>query len=389
MNGVNIPEIVIVNSIGVLLMIYLRMTRIDNMENRYAGEKLFDILIWITIGGCLTEMLTFLIDGRLFPGGRVISYLTNSLCFLGTCSVGFLWCLYVDFRIYNNIRRMRKIAVLLVMPLIVESVMLLINLSGAGLIFTVSESNVYQRGSMTWIAYLILFFYFFYSIATVKRSGKNSLYLQFFPVFYFVVPCMVGTIVQGMLYGISVGWTSVAIAFLFVHIQIQARNSFVDSLSGLFNRRYLDCILSQFKRSARRQLYGIMIDVNDFKKINDAYGHSNGDDAIRSIGRILSDSVTEKAIAIRYAGDEFMILVQAEQEEAVLEIMERVERNLKIFNVSGEAPYTLSFAMGYSRFDELSGNMERFLAEMDEAMYTEKQRYYEQSGMDRRRKREK
>ena len=201
--------------------------------------------------------------------------------------------------------------------------------------------------------------------------------MRFFPTSYFVIPCMAGTIVQGIFYGITVGWTSVAMAFVFVYIQMQALNIFEDSLSGLYNRRYMDCILSQAKRNARVEIFGIMIDVNDFKQINDVYGHSKGDQAIQDIGSILSDSVPNRGLAIRYAGDEFIILLRTDDEKLVKQTISVINQNVEEFNRLKKEPYTLSFAVGYSRFDSETGSIEEFLSEMDREMYRAKQKHYE------------
>lgn len=388
LNTVNIAEIIIVNSIGIILMIFLRVSRIENAEKRLLGDKLFDVMIWITVFGCLAEILTFLIDGKIFAGSRILSYALNSFCFIGTCSVGFLWCLFVEYRIYNSVKRIRKRAKILAIPFIVDIVMNLINLNGCGIIFRISKDNVYQRGSMVATVYIILFIYFTYSLCLVDRSKKSDLRIQFFPVYYFVVPCILGTIVQGLVYGITLGWTAVAIAFMFVHIETQSLNSFVDSLSGLYNRSYMDCILSQVKRNPKAHVFGIMIDVNDFKQINDRYGHAQGDQAIRAVGRILSESLEEEGIAVRYAGDEFIILLRTEKEEAVKKTIELIEEKTEAFNHLDKESYKLSLAMGYSEFDAESGDVEAFLTKMDQEMYAAKQQHYQNGGRERRKRKD-
>lgn len=385
MNTGNLPEILIVNGIGIFLMVFLRLTRIENTEKRFIGDQIFDTMIWITVFGCLAEILTFLIDGHIFYGCRVISYILNSFCFIGTCGVGFLWCLFVDFLIYNNFSRLKEKARILVIPFIVDLVLNVVNYTGCGIIFWISEDNVYERGTLVLIPYLILFLYFIYSIFLVDRSKKIGLHIRFFPVYYFVIPCIIGTVIQGMAYGITIGWTSVAIAFIFVYIQTQSLNALVDPLSGLYNRRYMDCILSQFKQNMKNCIYGIMIDVNDFKKINDQCGHSQGDDAIRRIGAILNDSISENGLAIRYAGDEFILFIRTDEEQDVIEIMKQVEENVKKFNQMELAPYKLSLAMGYSCYEPSTGSVEQFLASMDEKMYETKRKYYQQANVDRRR----
>ena len=384
MNLVNMTEILIVNFIGVILMVFLLLTRIENIEKRFAGDILFDTMIWITIAGCLVEILTFVVDGKIFPLCREVSYLLNSFCFIGTGSLGFMWCLYVDFRIFNNTSRMQRKAKFLMIPFAADMLLILINMSGCGVIFTISEDNVYHRGSLVLVTYVVLFFYFIYSIFLVDHSKKSGIHIRFLPVYYFVIPCIFGTVIQGMLYGVTIGWTSVAVILLFTYIETQSQNTFVDELSGLYNRRYMDCALSQIRRNARYAVYGIMIDVNDFKRINDVYGHSKGDDAIRNIGRILSDSVPDDAMIIRYAGDEFIILIRTDNEEIVKKTIQHVEENAEMFNNSLTEPYTLTFAMGYSKMDPSSGDIEKFLSAMDERMYAAKRNHYENTSADRR-----
>ena len=386
MDSGNMAEIIIVNGIGIFLMVFLLLTRIENVEKRFAGDKIFDSMIWITIVGCGVEAATFFIDGKVFFGCRVLSYILNSFCFLGTGLLGFLWCLFVDFRIFNSVRRMRKKAKVLAIPFAIDVVLVLINLTGCGIIFTVSENNVYERGSLVFMTYLILFLYFIYSLFLVDTSKKGGLHLRFFPVYYFVIPCMLGTVIQGMVYGITIGWTSVAIAFIFVSIQTQSLNALVDPLSGLYNRIYMDCIISQFKQNMKYCIYGIMIDVNDFKRINDVYGHSKGDDAIRAIGMILTDSIPDNGLAIRYAGDEFIVFIRTDREEFVQKIMGQVEENVEKFNSLEEEPFRISLAMGYSRYEPSSGNVEQFLSAMDEKMYEAKTQHYQQGNVDRRRR---
>lgn len=381
----NFSEIFIVNGIGIFLMIFLLVTRIENTKERHLDDRIFNIMIWLTIAGCLAEALSFMIDGKSFAGNRALSYFLNSFCFVGTCNVGFLWCLYMDLRVFHDISKMRKQAKFLIVPLLINLAMNLINLNGCGIVFTISEDNVYTRGSLVSVAYIVLFFYFIYSIFLVDFSKKKTLNIKFFHAFYFIIPCMLGTIIQGTFYGITLGWASVSIALLFVYIQKQSLNAFVDSLSGLYNRRYMDCILSKSRNDAL-PLYGIMMDVNGFKQINDTYGHSIGDQALRIIGKILLESMPDQGIAIRYAGDEFLLLLHTDDEAVVKATMQLIREQADKFNATHSQPFTLSLAMGYSKFDSSTGNTEKFLSDLDEGMYAAKQLHYQQSGIDRRKR---
>jgi PAS domain S-box-containing protein len=85
-----------------------------------------------------------------------------------------------------------------------------------------------------------------------------------------------------------------------------------DHLTGLFNRRYMEETLKrELLRAARKKLSlgFIMLDVDDFKRFNDTYGHAAGDAVLRELGNLLLGHVRGEDIACRYGGDEFIIVL--------------------------------------------------------------------------------
>lgn len=359
----NIPEILVANGTGIILVVFLFLLRVRNSETKQTGAVLYDGMLAVTLVALVTETISFLIDGQPFRGCYTLVVLTNTLCTGSTVLVGFLWCLFVDFRIYRSTRRLHRKILTLGIPLLLVQILIVINLFGTGLIFHVSAENVYSRGPLNFLLYATLFFYFAESIYRVTRSKQTGITIEFFPVFYFVIPCILGTVVQGIFYGLSTGWLAVAVAMVFIHIQLQNINTFVDETSGLFNRKYMNFYLEKAHKTNPRQLYGIMMDVNDFKKINDRYGHSMGDRAIREIGKILSASLPEDAVAIRMAGDEFVILLSRGNGKMLEDTRAAIEDGLRHFNQTTTAPFKLSFSMGLVRYNGRS--TESFLNELD------------------------
>lgn len=381
MNTVNLQEILIVNGLGIVIMFFLLLMRHREGRKDNYKEKLYDAMIWLTITECVVETLTFVLDHRMYPGCIAIAYILNTICFVGTSLIGFLWCLYVDLRIFNRLYRVREKIKYLILPFFAFVIIALVNLNGCGILFTISKDNVYQRGKYVWIIYVVLLFYFIYSVSLVDRFKKNGLYIHYFPTFYFVIPCVVGVMIQALSYGIALGWISVALALLFVYVQLQSLNAVVDTLSGLYNRRYLDNLLAYLQRNSKiTTVYGIMMDVNGFKQINDNFGHSVGDDALQNIGQILSDTIPNCGIAIRYAGDEFIILLNTVSETVVKDTMQHLQQNIETFNRLGKHKYQLSLSMGYERYDTQTGDAERFLFTMDKRMYEAKEKYYASVG---------
>lgn len=372
---IKIEEIFVANGTAILMMFFLLWCRKKNRESIHTEDKIYDGMCIINLLGALFETMTFLVDGKSFAGCRVINYITNSFCFAGTVSIGLLWSLYVDLRIYRNYRRTFRRAAILMLPWLVEAVAIVFTLFGAGVLFRISESNVYQRSNGAILGYISLIIYFSYSIYLVYHSKTEGINLNFFPVFYFVGPCLAGVLIQFFFYGITTSWVSVAIALTFVQMQSYAENLYMDELSGLYNRRYLNAVLAEKENMGGKSLHGIMMDVNDFKIINDHFGHSTGDKAICAMGNILFASIPDGGMAIRYAGDEFMVLLSGADTDCALFTMKEIQQNLVKFNESKTEPFTLSVSMGYAEFGS-EDDAESFLRRMDERMYEEKRKYH-------------
>ena len=100
-----IEEILMANGMAVLMMCYLLTCRCINRENFHTEDKIYDAIAIVNILGALSETIAFIVDGKIFSGSIMINYISNSLCFIGTVSMGLLWCLYVELRIYRNYKR--------------------------------------------------------------------------------------------------------------------------------------------------------------------------------------------------------------------------------------------------------------------------------------------
>lgn len=103
-----IEEILIANGLTVLMMWFLLLCRRKNRESLHEEDKLYDGMAIVNLAGALSETIAFLVDGNQFTGCRQVNYISNSICFIGTVSIGLLWCLYVELRIYRNYKRIFK-----------------------------------------------------------------------------------------------------------------------------------------------------------------------------------------------------------------------------------------------------------------------------------------
>ncbi len=366
---INIPEILVANGTGAFLVLFLLLYRIRIAQTNQFDEKAYNFMLIVTFIATINETLSFIIDAR--PGFifHILQYISNTISSASSGIIGYCWCLFVEYHIHRNFKRIKKKSRILAIPLIIAMILLIINLCGTDIIFDISKQNKYTRGPINFLLYIIVFIYYIESIYTVQKAKNDSILVEFFPIYFFIIPCMIGTMIQGFFFGISTVWLCVAIAFIIVYIEIQISISFIDDLSGLYNRKYMNHYLNKLQNNKAKHVYGFLLDVNDFKVINDTYGHLSGDRAIIHIGKILQNAVGNGCVAIRMGGDEFVIFAILKSNEEALALKKHIEQNVRQFNIHSKEPFHLSFSIGIAKY---SGNIDTFLSAMDDSMYEAK-----------------
>ena len=152
---------------------------------------------------------------------------------------------------------------------------------------------------------------------------------------------------------------------------IQNRNIQIDSLTRLFNRHYLHSLHLGQKTFAL-----MMFDLNNFKNINDTYGHSEGDVALIEASGIINRTVATRGIVVRYGGDEFIVLLNTADEAVGREYIDKIQHNLSDYNLVSGKPYQLSTSIGWGIFNLKSNSMNEIIKIVDERMYEAKREYY-------------
>ncbi len=311
----NIPEILVANGTGAVLVCFLFLLRVRGESKNSVGSELFCQMLVVTLLAQATE--------------------TSAFCWTACPAASRFWLYAHEHRLHRRYRERGLCVVfvcglpglpqhrtpaqktsLLGAPLLAVLALLAANLFGTGWIFTISADNVYHRGPLNSLLYLLLFGYYAESVWQVHKAKRDGVTVEFFSVYYFVITCAVGTVLQGAFYGMAFGWLSVAIAFVFVDSELRSLRSYIDELSGLFGRKYMNYCLERIHATQEKDVYGIMMDVNCFKEINDTYGHGAGDRAIQEIGHILSGALAANSVAIRISGDEFMVLIRHGSEKS-------------------------------------------------------------------------
>ena len=141
-----------------------------------------------------------------------------------------------------------------------------------------------------------------------------------------------------------------------------------DKLTGAFSRHFLDIWNQSIRSNHPYEI--VMMDIDDFKKINDTQGHLAGDQVLKNVGEVLSQSIHEKDYLFRYGGDEFLLILADAETERTHQLMERIQTKLK-HQLADPIPIHLSY--GIEMLDE-GHPLEDKLMEADRKMYENKYR---------------
>ncbi len=154
-------------------------------------------------------------------------------------------------------------------------------------------------------------------------------------------------------------------------------NAQTDALTGLKNRKYLEDSIVKITSQAQRTNtpYGILLcDIDYFKMINDTYGHDIGDNAIKVVAQTLKDNIRESDVAVRYGGEEFMILLYNCDEDYILNIAEKIRINFskKEIPTGGKTIIMKTMSIGVSMFSKDSEDLNECIKYADLALYKAK-----------------
>ena len=164
------------------------------------------------------------------------------------------------------------------------------------------------------------------------------------------------------------------------HLKYQQsyQNSIRDPLTRLYNRSYFYDALNQAidNANASRPVSVIVSDLDRFKRINDCYGHLQGDKVLQFVAHLLMDSVRPQDIAARIGGEEFVLMLANTPSDAARQVAERIRLNLSSFDKAsseGQLPEPITISMGVFTTTSPNITAEECVESADKAMYEAKE----------------
>jgi len=324
-----------------------------------------------TILTILLEMLYDFVGGTPGQTSYIIASAANYVFFavkiIAHCAV----ILFLDYRINMNEQRVKKLLSIAIAINAINIIALILNIPFQYM-FQITNENLYVRGNFFIVHAIIAYVPLIVILCDVLLSRKSMDRRKLWLTLVLMVPVPIGTTFDMFFSESRLTWPVFGLSLLFAYVFLIRSDNRIDSLTGIANRRSADEYILAMSKSLRKRVYSmIVIDMDDFKQINDTYGHAVGDVALVDAASILKMSTRHTDFVARTGGDEFLIVVpDVENAEGVAA---RIRKNLDEFNEKNRPQVPISMSMGYASYwtdGEIS--IEACLSILDSMMYRDK-----------------
>jgi len=367
------------NGLGIGLLFTLFFSNVGKIVSDKEVRSVFRLMLIAGVA-CSMDPIVYLVDGRPGLFYTIVIYVGNTILYLSNMLIGRVWLKFLSNHIGMTVSRAEDVLSRILFWLGVAA--LAVN-PFYPIVFSV-RNNVYHREMFFWIFVAIGGIFMVMSLEVYVRARKQGGVFTFFPVQVFIVPVIIGVILQSAFYGVSLVWACMCVGIAGCMTALKNETIYKDGLTGIYNRAYLEYILDELTRKKVGFITGMMLDLNGFKGINDNFGHGAGDDALIDTAELMKKTVGGYGSVIRYAGDEFVILINTVEDKKVKKCIKMLYDAFESYNSTSGKPYKLSFSVGYATMDVKNQTMNDFMNTIDKKMYENKSEYYEATGLERR-----
>lgn len=332
----------------------------------FPSKRLLKWIIALTILSIVMEPLSWIFDDIPTGIGFLLNHVTNALLVLLAPVIAGLFAAYIDLKLNNDWHRLRR-RLFYQGPATAVAILLLVNLVFPLFFFIEPEQNHYvQLPFHLFTNMLVLAIYL--TTGALTFHARNRIETGVYrTVFVFLFLPIIGMAVQAVNLRLNFSWTTVGIAILIVYTFLESSAGEKDFLTGLYSRsiydRYVSTLIAQ-----GTPFRLMMIDLNDFKGINDEHGHLSGDLVLREFSRILQQVFGREQMVARLAGDEFIVVIEHTQAEE-----EDIPARITSACAAHHHPLIQDLCFGYGLETYISGmSYDELYTRVDEKMYRRK-----------------
>ena len=357
---------------AIIVMVFIGFYAWRHLDDRL-GRKSFVFLVFLTGFQLLNDFVSrfYVYDG--FPQWAIV--LCTYINFLVLPAIGIGWYQHMRSVIADDERRGTARLDLVVYALAAIGLAAIVVNPFMGGVFSFDQAGLYSRGPLFFVpagsAFLCILIAEVYLFTRIRSLGRRTLNtLLFFPV-----PPILGAFAAMAVYGLPWMPLGISISMIVLFASAMTSDMNTDFLTSISNRRRIVELLQERVDTARgggKPFAAMMVDVDDFKNINDTLGHAVGDRALSDTARLLKDCLQVDDVVGRYGGDEFLVLIDVKSQEELEAVVCHITEREQARN-NATLPYRLCLSKGYAMFDpKRFSTCEEFIRYLDELMYQDK-----------------
>ncbi len=364
---------VILNIFSIAILGIIFVQAIKSTEKNLLQQKFFILTLIVTFLMLAMDIFSRF-DGKPGTFYAFINQLGNFIIFLLSPVLPAFWLMYVYSQLRSLQQKIKRWLYLLPAVIVLNTIMLVLS-QFYGWFYTIGPDNIYHRGPLYWfpVSVTAILAVSAYILVLVNRNNINN--KHFISLVLFPVPPLVCIVLQVSFYGISFILNGAVLSLLFAFISIQNERLNTDFLTGAYNRKGLDAYIRQkINACAENKTFSIiLLDLDNFKMINDTFGHNKGDQVLVNSAKILKGCLKSNDFVARFGGDEFCIVLNISRRDELEAAVSKIHEHIENYNQNSFEPFRLSASMGYAVYDYHSHmNAEEFHAQVDALMYENK-----------------
>lgn len=328
------------------------------MRSLYLSAALLNLFLTLS-----NLLLKILLENYTLP--LIIPRIIRSINFIASPLLAYTFLLFVSNYFANPFRIKKQTGLVL-------NLLFFVNTIAAIIFFRTDIFSEKLASGVYIIPFSISLILLSYSIYVIFKRRKLLLKVEY--IYIMSVSTMIATVTafEVILNKTGYIWCFNSLALILMFVIIQQGELYKDSLTGARNRQALKKCLDCYERRNLSRLSAVMLDLDYFKSINDLYGHSEGDFALKAFVKVLQRVYLNSGIVFRTGGDEFLVLIDNKSEPQIHDLMKKVSGAIEKFNASGNKPYSIKFSYAFGTYKRTDKGVNQFLHEIDLQMYNNK-----------------
>ena len=366
------------NTCCLIIMALILRRQTQGLDKRLTSKTFTELVISAMVYVFL-DMVCGLQQNYVIHLPVVVSTILNTSFFISSYSLTHLSFAFTECELGRDWVSDSKKRMLSLIPAGLLTIMTLCTLKWH-FFFYIDAEGIYQRGPLYLVVLPFVYIYMIMiALRMISMFPKKKYYAlrgKLEMVGGIVIFPLIAGVLQVFLPGISVVCFGLTLGVIQAFTAFLTNRITMDELTQVNNRtklmQYLENYMESHTQIEESDLHFLMIDLDDFKNINDTYGHLEGDNALVRTANVLKKTMAgHTGILARYGGDEFCIAGEMTEQEAE-DLIANLYTNLELANIAAACPYNIGMSIGCGRFTKEVETIPDLVKKADENLYQRK-----------------